>query len=178
MFAGRFAAHSDSSSQKTSQPVYDASYRGHSPFHKVIVQATEPALRDSILASGGSIVEDYGAFVLMQAPRDAADRVSAESVSGSSVRDDMNALLLRTGAFDTTEGEPVTASSLAEPDFADEQLWLVQFVGPVKKQWANELRAVAEIVCYIPNNAYLVRTNSEGLSSIDRMKSDQRSFVQ
>jgi hypothetical protein len=178
MFAGRFAAHSDSSSQKPSQPVYDASYRGHSAVHKVIVQVTEPALRDSILASGGSIVEDYGAFVLMQAPREAADRVGIESAFGSSVRDDMNLLLLRTGAFDTTEGEPPTASSLAEPDIADEQLWLVQFAGPVKKQWFNELRAVAEIVCYIPNNAYLVRANGEGVANIGRMESDQRSFVQ
>ena len=176
--AGRLAAYSDSSSRMFSKHVYDASDRSHSQVHKVIVQANEPALRDSILASGGSILEDYGAFVLMQAPEDAADRLTVESVLGSSVRDDMNALLLRTGAFDTTEGEPMNANSMGEPDIADEQLSLVQFVGPVKKQWADELRTVAEIVSYIPNNAYLVRTNREGRARLDRLKSDDRSFVQ
>jgi len=175
---GHLSARSDSSSRLSPKPVFDASYRSHSSTHKVIVQATEPALRDSILAAGGSVLEDYGAFALMQAPDNAAEQVAIESVSGSGVRDDMNALLLRTGAFDTTEGEPATASVLGDSDPAGQQLWLVQFIGPIKKQWVKQLSSVAEIVCYIPNNAYLVRTNIEGRSGLDLMKSDERSVVQ
>ena len=98
---GHLSARSDSSSRLSPKRVFDAAYRSHSSTHKVIVQATEPALRDSILAAGGSVLEDYGAFALMQAPNDAAEQVALESISGSSVRDDMNALLLRTGAFDS-----------------------------------------------------------------------------
>ncbi|MEK6407017.1 MAG: S8 family serine peptidase [Acidobacteriota bacterium] len=177
-FAGRFGAHSDSSTQRTNRPVFDASYRGHSSTHKVLIQANEPELRDAILSEGGSILEDYGAFTLLNAPRDAADQVSSQSVSGSSVRDDMNVLLLRAGAFDTTEGETVEASSLGEPDPAGEQLYLVQFVGPIKKHWVAEMRSVAEIVSYIPNNAYLVRATADGLSSIKNLQSDGRKFVQ
>src|SRR6185437_12224369 len=89
MFAGNFGAHSDSS-ERNNRPVFDASYRSHSSSHKIIVQANEPQLRDSILADGGSVIEDYGAFVLMNAPREAAERVSLLSASGSSVRDDLN----------------------------------------------------------------------------------------
>ena len=173
MFAGKFGAHSDSSSApRTSRPVFDTTYRSSSSTHKVIVQANEPELRDSILAEGGSIIADYGSFALMRAPRGAADRVSVQSISGSSVRDDLNVLLLRAGAFDTTEGEVVSANALGAPDAADEQLYLVQFVGPIKKQWVNELRSCADIVCYIPNNAYLVRASAAGLSRIERLKSD------
>jgi len=180
MFVGKFGAHSDSSEseQRNNRPAFDASYRGRSSSHKVIVQASEPELRDSILAEGGSIIEDYGAFVLMSAPREEADRVSLQSASGSSVRDDLNVLLLRAGAFDTTEDEAVLATPLGEADFADEQLYLVQFVGPIKKQWVNELGAYADIVSYIPNNAYLVRASASGLSRINSLKSDGGSHVQ
>ena len=177
MFVGKFGAHSDSS-ERNNRPVFDASYRSHSTSHKVIVQANEPEVRDSILAEGGSIIEDYGAFILMNAPREAADRVALQSASDSGVRDDLNVLLLRAGAFDTTEGEAVTASALGEPDFADEQLYLVQFVGPIKKQWVNELKSHADIVSYIPNNAYLVRASAQGLSRINDLKADGATHIQ
>ncbi|MEK6323471.1 MAG: S8 family serine peptidase [Acidobacteriota bacterium] len=178
IFVGKSGAHSDSITRRSNRPVFDTSYHSHLSTHKVVVQANEPELRDSILSEGGSIIEDYGAFTLMNAPRAAADRVSTQAVSGSSVRDDMNVLLLRAGAFDTTEGEAALASALGEPDFAEEQLYLVQFVGPIKKQWVNELRSVAEIVSYIPNNAYLVRATTDELSLINNLKSDGRSPVQ
>jgi hypothetical protein len=143
----------------------------------VIVQSTEPALRDSILADGGTVVEDYGAFVLMRASEVSADRVSLESTSGSSVRDDMNALLLRASPFDTLAGEPLSAQSLGEADAASEQLYIVQFVGPVKKQWLSELKSAAEIISYIPNNAYLVRADGNGLAGINRLRTEG-TFVQ
>jgi hypothetical protein len=174
MFVGKFGAHSDSSEQRINRPVFDSSYRSRSSNHKVIVQANEPELRDSILAEGGSIIEDYGAFVLMSAPRDAADHVTVQSSAGSSVRDDLNALLLRAGAFDTSEGEAVFAATLGDSDVADEQLYLVQFVGPIKKQWFNELNANTHIVAYIPNNAYLIRASASEWSHINSLKSDAR----
>ncbi|HSB11546.1 MAG TPA: S8 family serine peptidase, partial [Blastocatellia bacterium] len=176
MMVGRFQAHSDST-ERPNRQVYDSSYRSHSPNHKVMVRATEQETRDEILAEGGSVLEDYGEFVLMQASRAAAERISVAS-SKASVRDDMNALLLRTGAFDTTEGEAVYANSLGEADAADEQLYIVQFVGPIKKQWLRELRECSEIVSYIPNNAYLVRANAGGAARINSLKSVNRSFVQ
>src|SRR6185503_5700748 len=166
MFVGRFGAHSDASEQGKNRPIFDASYRSRSTNHKVIVQANEPELRDSILAEGGSIIEDYGAFVLMTAHGDPADRVSSQSSAGSSVRDDLNVLLLRSGAFDTTEGETVSAASLGNSDAAEAQLYLVQFVGPIKKEWFEELNASVDIISYVPNNAYLIRANSAELSQI------------
>ncbi len=172
MFAGKFGAYSDSSAPQHNRTTFDASYRSRSFTHKVIVQANEQVFRDSILADGGSIIEDYGAFVLMSAPRAVGDSVSTRSASGSGVRDDLNVLLLRAGAFDTTEGESVSASALGEADPGDEQLYLVQFVGPIKKQWVGELRACSEIVSYIPNNAYLVRAGAAGLSRINSLKSE------
>ena len=178
MFVGKFGANSDSSGRPNNRRVFDASYRSRASNHKVIVQANEPELRDSILAEGGSIIEDYGAFVLMSAPREAADRIGVQSAAGSSVRDDLNVLLLRAGAFDTAEGEDISAAALGDADVADEQLYLVQFVGPIKKRWFNELSANADIVAYIPNNAYLVRASASQVSRINSRKPDGGSHIQ
>lgn len=177
-FAGKFGAHSDSTEERGDRPVFDVSYRSHLSTHKIVVQADEPELRDSILSQGGSIIEDYESFVLMNAPRGAADEISTQSVSGSGIRDDMNVLLLRAGAFDTTEGEVVSANAFGEPDLAEEQLYLVQFVGPIKKQWLKELKASAEIVSYIPNNAYLIRATPEGFARVNNLEWDGRKPVQ
>jgi subtilisin family serine protease len=178
MFVGKFGAQSDSTSKpRVERPVFDASYRSHTATHKALVQAKEPELRDAIIAEGGSLIEDYGAFSLMSASGTTAEQMILQSTAGSSVRDDLNVLLLRAGAFDTTEAEPASLSSLGEADPAQEQLYLVQFVGPIKKRWINELKSCTEIVSYIPNNAYLVRANATGLSQLESLRS-AGTFVQ
>ncbi|MFY9610545.1 MAG: S8 family serine peptidase, partial [Blastocatellia bacterium] len=175
--AGRFPAHSDSI-QRAGGLILDASYRSPSSHvHKVIVQARDHELRDSILAEGGSILEDYGAFALLEAPSESANRLTVSAL-GSSVRDDMNVLLLRAGAFDTTEAEPSSLNYLGNAEGAEEQLYLVQMIGPVKKQWLNELRSSSEILSYVPNNAYLVRASAYGIARINTLKAASRSFIQ
>jgi hypothetical protein len=90
------------------------------------------------------------------------------------VRDDFNLLLLRSGAIDTTDADAPgafvgmgrSASSFglqaatpgSQVDERPGQLRLVQFIGPVKKAWLQELEASGlEIIAYVPNNGYLVR---------------------
>ncbi len=91
------------------------------------------------------------------------------------VRDDFNLLLLRSGAIDTTDSDsPGTfvgmgrsasefglQSALPNNDKISDtpgQLRLVQFIGPVKKSWLQELEASGlEIIAYVPNDGYLVR---------------------
>ncbi len=159
--------------------LYDASYRSPSAVHKVIVQASERELRDSILQAGGSIIADYNDFALMSAPGDTGNQVSLQSAAGSIVRDDMNLLLLRAHTFDTTlAGAEVTTSSIGDAEPADEQLYIVQMIGPVKKDWVNELRSAAEVVSYIPNNAYLIRADAESIARINNLKSAGNSFIQ
>jgi Subtilase family len=106
---------------------------------------------------------------------------SAPQLSRSSaslvVRDDMNVLLLRSGEIDTTDEEtPGTfvgmgssaesygLQSLSSPNSetsGGHLLRLVQFVGPMKHAWFEQLLASGvEPVAYVPNNGYLVRCDS------------------
>jgi hypothetical protein len=55
---------------------------------------------------------------------------------------------------------------------------LVQFAGPVKPEWFDELIATGvEIVNYVSNNAYLVYGNDEAMNSLQSWRS-RRACVQ
>ncbi|HYP25697.1 MAG TPA: S8 family serine peptidase [Blastocatellia bacterium] len=173
--AGRFPAHSDSSSHSDGKASKaDRSYRSKSSTHKVIVHAHEEELRDSILADGGSVIEEYGGYSLMSAPTETADAISLRSLAGASVRDDMNLIQLRAATFDTTEGEPRALRIPDDVTASGEGLYLVQMIGPVKQEWLDELQSAAEIISYIPNNAYLVRAAS---GSVDTLRGS-KGFIQ
>ncbi len=176
--AGNLPARSDSAPRANPQPQFNSFYRSKTSAHKVIVYAGEQQLRDRLLAEGGSVIADYGAFALLDAPGQAAEMLSVASAAGSAVRDDMNVIFLRAGAFDTTEGELPTVNALARPDPAVEQLYLVQMVGPAKREWIDQLAEAAEIINYIPNNAFLVRASESNLNRINRLAVANGGFVQ
>jgi hypothetical protein len=178
-FAGQLPAESNSSSDQISKPSFEsASYRSRqAPNHKVLVYAHEQDIRDRVLAEGGSLIEDYGAFSLLSAPSQIADFITTEGRSGAAVRDDMNVIQLRAGAFDTTETEPATSARLADPVPANEQLYLVQMVGPVKQEWFDRLQEAAKIVSYVPNNAYLVRADAAAIEQL-RGTGSEKGFIQ
>ncbi len=176
LFTGSLPAESHASTI-TPAPIFDAAYRSNTAFHKVMVKASDAKTRDAILARGGSVIADYGAFALLKAPSEATELLTAESNSAI-VRDDMNAILLRAGAFDTTQGE-AQALRLQETAEADEvQLYLVQLVGPAKQEWMDVLEASAEIVAYVPNNAYLIRADASGFAQLKSLVNTPASFLQ
>ncbi|HKG23045.1 MAG TPA: S8 family serine peptidase, partial [Blastocatellia bacterium] len=170
---GRFPARSSSDSG-AGPSSKDQDYRSRSSSHKIIVHANEEELRDSVLADGGTVIEEYGGFSLMSASSETADSVALRSMSGSAVRDDMNLIQLRAATFDTTEGEPRSLRLADDSIASDEELYLVQMIGPAKQEWLDDLQSSAEIITYIPNNAYLVRAAS---GSLDRL-SGSKGFVQ
>ncbi|HVF92649.1 MAG TPA: S8 family serine peptidase, partial [Blastocatellia bacterium] len=174
-FVGRFPAHSYSSPDFDARAsAKDQDYRSRSSSHKIIVHAHEEELRNSVLADGGTVIEEYGGFSLMSASSEIADSLALRSATGSAVRDDMNLIQLRAATFDTTEGEPRSLRLADDSIASDEELYLVQMIGPVKQEWLDELQSSAEIITYIPNNAYLVRAAS---GSLDRLRGS-RGFVQ
>lgn len=112
--------------------------------------------------------------------------------AGLIVRDDFNVLFLRSGTIDTTAGDaPGTfigmgraagadQASLSREERADtSRLRLIQFIGPVKQAWLEELEASGlEVIAYVPNNAYLVRGDGGARSRLMRSQSGGESFIQ
>jgi hypothetical protein len=167
------------------------SYRSPGRLRKIIVNASDAEAVDRTIRAGAVEIADYGSyslFVIEQPSLPDLDRsISASAVSGAGetnnsplvVRDDFNLLLLRSGEIDTiaedaiggfvglgraTESGPRAARSLGWNAAASEPgaaLRIVQFIGPVKDEWLDGLRASGmEPIAYVPNNAYLVRSSA------------------
>lgn len=130
-------------------------------------QAQLERLNDS--ATEGELGASAAAF-------DEARRRTDSAHTGVEVRDDFNLLLLRAGAIDTTTeagfagvetalresaDEAATASVKQRERFTGKRLRLLQFAGPVKSEWLDELQAMGlELVAYVPSNGYLVREDA------------------
>jgi hypothetical protein len=98
----------------------------------------------------------------------AAAYSSKASNEQSASSNDSHAILFKRGALDTrshrdldTSAEDLSASLnelSALSGSGRNQMRVIQFAGPIKRRWIERLRATgAEIVAYIPNNAYIIR---------------------
>ena len=172
--------------------------------HKLMIEASRVAETDRALEAGAVQTADYGSFRVLSiddSSLQSALQGAAEAPISSilqSVRDDMNVLMLRSGAIDTSADDaPGTflangarqsvaeraQASKSQPAAGQIELRLVQFVGPVKRQWLDEMRGAGlEPVAYLPSNGYLVRAQSDAEGKVIRLSSAAQSrgedFVQ
>lgn len=129
--------------------------------HKLLVRSDDRAGLDRLAALG--VIDrqvDYGSF-RMVVVRDAAVPALGEStLARVTVRDDFDLIAVNRWLIDTRMGEPsnLPADRLDTPGLFPRQIYIVQFEGPVKDAWLGDLtsRGDAEIVAYLPNNAYAV----------------------
>ena len=125
--------------------------------HKV--QTSDPAAARAILAAGGRLIADYGGYQLF----------AAAQTNGLQVRDEYNLIFLNAARLDTTQ--PETQPPRQPPAaFTGKRLHLVQFAGPVQPAWRKALLdAGAQIVNYIPHNAYLIYGDAPALARIQSL---------
>jgi hypothetical protein len=129
--------------------------------HKL--QVTDPAQGVQVAAAGGRLIADYGSYRLFEVPAAALNRNWGQG------RDDYNIILLNAAHLDTTRQE-VQALRKSAGNFAGKRLHLVQFAGPVRPGWRQELvDAGVRIVSYIPQNAYLVYGDSHSIAQLQAL---------
>ena len=153
------------------------SYRSPGSLRKIVISSEDHEARARATGMGAFEIADYDSFKLFVIDQTFADE------SSYVVRDDFNVLLLRSGAIDTT-ADPASgnffglggrnSSPLAQAGVArfkgkskSSELRLIQFVGPVKRAWLDQLRASGlEVVAYVPNNGYLVRADESATARL------------
>ncbi len=139
---------------------------------KIIVDARDAAtLRE--LKSGGALLADYGSFSLWRVSQDRAQALaSRESVTA---RDDFDAIFTRSGAFYPLEkADSAVPDDLRQAKTDGNRFGIVQFVGPVKDAWLDELRSLGlELVIYMPNNAYVVWGDDHTLTKLAAQVTDE-----
>ncbi|HEY6328459.1 MAG TPA: S8 family serine peptidase, partial [Blastocatellia bacterium] len=163
-------------------------YRSQTTIHKAIVYKNHPEAEQSLLALGGAVSEDYGSFKLLAVPDSAADAIVEKNESGMVLRDDLNLILLRAGTIDTAEFNAAARTVRPQPDGGPdstsnssdtgERLMLVQMAGPIRPEWVDWLKSKAEVIAYIPNDTYLVRTSQDGFPANSPAIGDSQPFIQ
>ncbi|MFL6216196.1 MAG: S8 family serine peptidase [Blastocatellia bacterium] len=152
-------------------------YLSNGALHKVIVNADDAETYNALSAQGAIRNEiNYGSFrLLVVDERAAGGRIRLQSLGGGgNVRDEFNLIALNGYVLDTTNpgatynqlpGDlrrsdiSIAAANGTAPAGG---LYLVQFAGPIQDEWLASLRATgAEVVSFMPSNAYVVRAKAK-----------------
>ncbi|MCU0857898.1 MAG: S8 family serine peptidase, partial [Pontiellaceae bacterium] len=132
--------------------------------HKV--QVSDPVTAQQIVAKGGRLLADYGSYQLYAVESIGPELADAASVE---IRDDYDRIELNAGMIITTEP---AVQALRKPvgAFKGKHTHLVQFIGPVQPAWYAALEETGvRIVCYIPQNAYLIFGDADSLACVQKL---------
>ena len=134
---------------------------------KILIDSEDEATIEELVRLGATRLEDYGAFALWWVPQNRGK--SLRGRAGVAAPDEFDVIYLRGGqVVDTDTDAPSVAGALRQTRTKGSQFWLVQFIGPIKGEWLDALRAMGlEIVMYMPNNAYVVWGDDDTLRSLE-----------
>ncbi|MFD3166475.1 carboxypeptidase regulatory-like domain-containing protein [Herpetosiphon sp. NSE202] len=151
--------------QGAAQPARAEVLRAPTATTKFLVEPNSPA--NKFVRTNGTLIADYGSFSVWQV---ADSNVNSLNKLAGAQAADLDTIGLRGISFNPLKNVPTVQSSLSQSPTADPQLWLVQFAGPLKDAWLDEItKAGAERVIYMPNNAYLVWANGQTLAKLDSL---------
>ena len=124
------------------------------PRVKVLVWTENPTTVSSLKHAGVTVLEEYGAFALV---RGKSSTLSTFDVMKTDYNLDTVDLLQY--VIDQKTGEPTLPKGLGlGPDgYGFTGHYIVQFYGPIKQSWLDELASKGAVVGqYLPSNAYIV----------------------
>lgn len=128
------------------------------------LRVTDPQRAQQLIAQGATLIADYGSFQILEAPPTVGKNVAGQADVASA--DEMNKIQLNATQLDTTTPS-VKALRAPLAAFTGKRLHLVQFAGPIKPEWRDELeKRGARIVTHIPNNAYLIYGDNTALAKV------------
>jgi uncharacterized repeat protein (TIGR01451 family) len=125
---------------------------------------SDPELANDAIANGAELIADYGAFQVFRASGELARKLATDS--NAEDLSSQNFITLHAGHLNTTAPD-VQALRKAVVVGSGKRLHLVQFAGPIKPEWRDELgKTGVRIVDYIPNNAYLIYGDGAALQQM------------
>src|ERR1039458_5092662 len=140
--------------------------------NKVIIYPTAGEKIDQLKEKGFQKIKNYGSYWLVEAT-DAQVSELTQMYRERAVKENrLNRIQLSDSSFDTTSGDPSVPASLREEEGPGKRLRLVQFRGPATPEWLQQLRSSgAQIISYLPNNAYLVFIDAAVEKELEKLHS-------
>ncbi len=138
-------------------------------------------IRDRAAASrldrvGGRLVADYGSYLLYEVPNALAEEARRDA--SAELVDEYRFVLLNSGPVDTANAAGRNRRSASRERFQGKRMRLVQLVGPSRPEWLTAIRdAGAQMVAYVPHNAYLVYGDEAAAGALAELESSGR-FIQ
>ncbi len=108
------------------------------------------------------VMVEYDTFTLVRTPQEVLDEIEGRGFSVDPLPD-RTKIHLAAGTLDTSEGEIfLPPEKRASPRSGKQNYYLLQFVGPVKSGWVDDLTHKGiEFLEYLPNYTYVVRAIHE-----------------
>jgi len=118
-------------------------------------------------AKFGTIVDDYGTFVIVRLPEQAVAHARAAGLDLELLNENIG---IGAYKFDPGHGTPAIPAAFSDKgDGAEPRYYMLQFRGPVRDEWIAGARALGlEFLQYIPDNAYLVRATPAQIAAASR----------
>lgn len=136
--------------------------------HKVIAA---PGQLDPA-APGIHLWHDYGTFGLYRVSDEALSRLPAEARGRLQIDPEMDTILFDRHPISAMGSQDVPPTLAAKPP-AGPALHLVQFVGPIKQAWLDEIEATgARLVQYVASNGYMVWTDANSRGKLDGLAAE------
>jgi len=139
--------------------------------NKIIVYPKKGESISQLKQSGIQKIDNYGSYWVVRAT-DAQSKEIDRNFGDRAVKaNHLSRIELSAASVDTAAGEPAIPSHLQQSDTAGKRLRLIQFRGPVKPEWLEQVKAAGDvkIVSYIPNNAYVLYLDEASENNLQKL---------
>ena len=127
---------------------------------------------------GFSLLEDYGAFRLYGVTDQALDGLPQSARTRIQVQNGIDRLYLNQKNFDTQRDRLSIPGHLRATPSQNPSLMLVQFHGPIRQNWLDELAVQGAVpIHYVRSNGYLVLAGGSAQQSLNQLM-QLRSYIQ
>ncbi len=146
---------------------------------KIRIDAQDTSTQATLRQQGATMLVDYDSFQLWQLPNEQDEQMDLAALAPQAqIQDDIDTIYLRGTSITPTREAVQVAASLQQVRQQEPQLWMVQFIGPVKDAWLDEVQQTGcELVAYMPNHAYIVWGDGEALERLEELQTST-TFVQ
>ncbi|MCJ2511828.1 MAG: S8 family serine peptidase, partial [Candidatus Thermoplasmatota archaeon] len=130
---------------------------------------------DALMVSGVEILEIYDSFALARTTTAQNDMFQSQGMIVD-MPYDLHAIHVNGMVIDTSEGEPEISADLRLEAYRSDVdgHYLVQFLGPVKEEWKQDIeRLGGRVLSYIPNDAFIVQLDGELLDDVQSLREVQ-----
>src|SRR5580700_3323413 len=140
--------------------------------NRVIIYPARGETISQLRQQGIASVDNYGSYWVAEVTDKQLASLSAIPGNRVVLANYLNQIALQFNSIDTANGAGMVPADMQEADTAGRRLLLIQFKGPIQPEWLTPVKHLPnlQIVNYVPNNAYLVFTDTATEKQLEALR--------